>query len=330
MTDAKSPRIISPESRMLAVLTIVTPVFALMALGYLLSRFRVLPEGGGAALAQFAFKIAIPAMLFRAMLNAGAMPPALVGFLIAYFTAVILVWIVAILSARTALGRAAEDAPSIAMAATFGNTVMLGLPIAVTAFGPDAAVPLAILVAVEAPILWIAATVQIEIARRGAITSGGAFGAVLRDLATNMVILSLLLGIMGRTAGLVLPEAADRFLTLLGQAGVPVALIALGMVLSQFRLAGEWRAMLTISAMKLALLPAAVFVVAHGVFALPPLLTAVMVLHAAMPVGANAFLFATRYDREAPVVSAAIVLSTLIGVVSVSVVLLLLQPIVGR
>jgi malonate transporter and related proteins len=315
---------------MLAVLTIVTPVFALMGLGYLLSRRKVLPDGGGAALAQFAFKIAIPAMLFRAMLNAGAMPQALSRFLLAYVAAVALLWLVATLVARTLLSRPAENRPSIAMGSIFGNTVMLGLPIAVTAFGAEAAVPLALLIAMEAPILWIAATVQFEVARRGASLSTDAFGAVLRDLATNPVILSLVLGIVGRLGGLVLPEVADRFLLLLAQAGVPLALVALGMVLASYRMAGEWRIMVTIAVLKLLVMPAVVFVVAHVVFALPPLLTAVMVLHAAMPVGANAFLFASRYDREASVVSAAIVLSTLIGIASVSIVLLMLQPLVLR
>jgi malonate transporter and related proteins len=45
---------------------------------------------------------------------------------------------------------------------------------------------------------------------------------------------------------------------------------------------------------------------------------AVLVMHCAMPVGANPFLFATRYDRSPATISAAIVASTLVAVVTVS------------
>jgi hypothetical protein len=51
---------------------------------------------------------------------------------------------------------------------------------------------------------------------------------------------------------------------------------------------------------------------------------AVAVLHAAMPIGANAFLFANRYDRSAATISAGIVASTLIAVATTSVLLLVL------
>jgi malonate transporter and related proteins len=315
---------------MLAVLSIVAPVFALMALGFLVARRGILPDGAGQALAQFAFKIAMPALLFRAMLKAEALPSSLGQFLLAYFAPLALLWAVATAYCAYALRKPAEDHAAFAMGATFGNTVMLGIPIAITAFGQQTAAPLAILIAIEAPLLWIAATLQIEIARRGRDISTDALKAVFKDLATNPIILSLVLGAAGRAAGLTLPDAPDRFIALLGQAGVPVALFALGMVLAGFRVSGETQTIAALSAFKLLALPALVYVSAAHVFVLPPQWTVVLVLQAAMPVGANVFLFAARYERSAPTVSAAIVVSTVVAVVTVSAMLLVLQPLVGR
>jgi hypothetical protein len=281
---------------LLAVLAIVTPVFALMGLGYLAARLTYLPEAAGPALSQFAFKIAIPCMLFRAMLTAAPLQASPWALLAAYFLAVAAIWTIATLLVAFVLGKPAEDQAPLAMSATFGNTVMLGIPIAVMAFGPEATPLLAILIAVETPLLWIAGTLHIEFARRGSAMSFAALGGVAKDLIANPIILSLVLGIASRGLGLELPAVPDRIFALLG----------------------------LVAALKLFALPALAYVLAAHVFALPPLVVAVIVLHAAMPVGANPFLFATRYERGTGPISAAIVASTLAAVVTVSVLLLLL------
>ncbi len=311
---------------MLAVLTIVTPVFALMAIGFMTSKARFLPEGAGPALAQFAFKIAIPALLFRAMLGTGPMEASPWRLLAAYFLAAACVWIVASLAAAFVLRRPAEDHAALAMGCVFGNTVMLGVPIAITAFGQEVTTPLALLIAVETPLLWIAATLHMEVAKRGSAISPAALGGVVKDLATNTIVISLVLGLVGRALGMTLPEVPDRILAMLGQAGVPVALFAMGMTLASFRIAREGPAIGLLTLLKLALYPAVAYGFAAHVFALPPLWTALVVLQAAMPVGANAFLFAARYERSAATVSAAIAVSTLIAIVTMSLLLAVFRP----
>ncbi len=315
---------------LIKVLTIVTPVFALMGMGFIAAKTRFLPEGAGQALAQFAFKLAIPALLFRAMLSTGTLEASPWRLLGAYFTATLGIWIIASLVAAFGLRRPAEEHSVLAMGSTFGNTVMLGLPIAITAFGQDATAPLAILVAVETPLLWIAATLHMEVAKRGRAISLAALGGVVRDLATNTIILSLVLGLAGRAMGLTLPAVPDRIVMLLGQAGVPTALFALGMALASFRVAGETKAIGLMLVLKLALYPALACVFAAHVFQLPPLWTALVVLQAAMPVGANAYLFAARYERSAATVSAAIAVSTLVAVVTVSGLLVVVMAGLGR
>jgi hypothetical protein len=311
---------------MLAVLTIVAPVFTLMGMGYLAARFRYLPDGAAATLAQFGFKVAMPAFLFRAMLGVGEMQASPLRLLAAYFLATATIWLLASLASRHLLRRPPGDDAALAMGACFGNTVMLGVPIAVTAFGPYAATPLALLIAVETPLLWIAATLHMEAAGRGRTMSLPALRGVLVDLALNPIVASLVLGLLARLAGLSLPTVPDRILAMLAQAAVPTALFAMGMTLAGFRLASEWRVIGLLSALKLIAYPAIAWLSVVHLFALPPLWSAIAVLLAAMPVGANAYLFAARYDRAAAPVSAAIAASTLLAVVTVSLLLLVLTP----
>jgi malonate transporter and related proteins len=309
----------------LAVLSIVTPVFALMGLGFLAAKLRVLPDGSAQVLAQFGFKIAMPALLFRAMLSSGALQGSTWRLLAAYFLASLIIWLLATLAAWLLLRRPAEDHAPLAMGAAFGNTVMLGVPIAITAFGPEVTAPAALLIAVETPLLWIMATLHMEAAKRGSRVSMSALAGVLKDLAANPIVASLVLGLVGRSLGLAIPDVPDRILALLGQAAVPTALFAMGMTLATFRVGGGDSGMLGLMAgLKLAVFPLLVWLFATLLFDLPSPWAALATLLAAMPVGANAFLFAARYDRLAPAVSAAIAVSTIAAVVTVSALLVVL------
>src|SRR5829696_4669585 len=86
-----------------------------------------LTSGADRFLAEFGFKIAMPALLFRATSTFAPLPTSPVPLLSAYFLASASVWVVVNVLTRHVLGRPTEDAPPIAMACCFGNTVMLGI-----------------------------------------------------------------------------------------------------------------------------------------------------------------------------------------------------------
>ncbi|WP_239621362.1 AEC family transporter [Bradyrhizobium sp. I71] len=72
-------------------------------------------------------------------------------------------------------------------------------------------------------------------------------------------------------------------------------------------------------ALKLAAIPAAAFVLAR-LLDLPPIAAGVVVLFAAMPTGANAYIFAVQYQRLVNPVSGAVALGTLMAAVTLPVV----------
>lgn len=319
---------------MLVIINIVAPVFGIMGLGFLAARWRYLSDGAAKVIAEFAFKVAMPALLFRAMLAIGPLPGSPWRLIATYLATVAILWTLTTLATRFVLGRPAIDAPSICMGVCFGNTVMLGVPLAVTAFGPEAAAPIALLISVDTPLLWIIATLHIEAVRRsdsaGAVSPLMALRGVVFDLARNPIVLPLIIGSLWRLTDLGIPKIADRLLEMISGAAVPSALFALGMSLAAYEIKGQVRTLSLIVLTKLAVFPLVAYVLAAWVFALPPLWTAIMILFAAMPVGANAFLFATRYERAVHSVSAAIAVSTAIAVVTTGVVLYFLRAMVGQ
>jgi malonate transporter and related proteins len=315
---------------MLAILEIVTPVFGIILIGWLSVRVGYLGPAVGKAVAEFAFKVAMPALLFRAMMSIGAMPGSPLKLVGAYITSVLLVWLLAALLTKVVLRRPQADAAVIAMGATFGNTVMLGIPLAISAFGIEAAAPMALLVSIDGPLLWILGTLHIEGALRDSVGGSSksplvAIRTILLDLLRNPIILALLIGTLWRVAALPLPVLADRLLALVAQGAVPTALFALGMGLATYEIKGQTATLSLITLLKLFVFPVIAGAVSIYVFDLPKLWLAIILLFTAMPVGANPFLFATRYERGIGSISAAIAVSTAIAVVTISALLYYLK-----
>jgi len=76
-------------------------------------------------------------------------------------------------------------------------------------------------------------------------------------------------------------------------------------------------------ALKLLLMPALAWLLAH-LLKLPPMATGVVVLFAAMPTGANAYIFAAQYQRLVNPVSGAVALATILAAATLPVVVLLI------
>lgn len=310
------------------VVLIVAPVFGLIALGYLLGRFSVLSEEAGRGLTEFVFTAAVPALLFRMMVTAemgeGASPFALWG---SYYLSAAAIWVLAVLATKFLLKRPARDGASIAMGSTFGNIVMLGIPLALYRFGAEAATPIAIIISISSPLMWFVATLQVEMAsEREQASFSEQFKGLVLSLAKNPLIMGLVAGLAWRWTGLGLHPIPDKMISLLGQAAIPGSLVALGLGLMAFKLRGQVSTVTVICLASLVAFPALVWLLAFHVFALPPVWAGVAVLFAACPPGANAFLFASRYQAAQGSVSAAVALGTVLSVLSVTVILILLGP----
>ncbi|MGY4463353.1 AEC family transporter [Bradyrhizobium sp. LB13.1] len=306
----------------MATMLIVAPVFALIAAGYAAVLFRFVSETAHKGISEFAFSIAIPALLFRTIVVSefsGVSPWRMWG---AYYGALALTWIAAL--ALSALLRKRredrEDGVVFAIGSVYGNIVMLGIPLTLSALGNEAAGPMALILSVNTPLLWLCGTLQMELVdRKQTASAASLIVPVLLDLSRTPIMLAIGLGLLWRLTGLGLHPVVDRTVELLAQAGSPAALIALGINLFRFEVKGEKLGILAMSALKLLAMPAAAFVFAK-LLDLPPLAAGVVVLFAAMPTGANAYIFAVQYQRLVNPVSGAVALGTLLAAVTLPVV----------
>ena len=310
----------------MSTVLIVAPVFALIAAGYVAVLFRFVSETANKGISEFAFSIAIPALLFRTVVISEF--PAVSAFHVwgAYYGSLALVWFAALLISRL-LRQEREDGPVFAIGAVYGNIVMLGIPLTLSALGSQAAGPMALILSVNTPLLWLCGTLQMAWTDRK--RSGSAAALILPivlDLARNPIMIALGLGLLWRLTGLGLHPVVDRTVELLAQAGPPTALIALGINLFRFEIRGAKLGIVAICALKLLAMPALAWILAQ-LLQLPPLVTAVVVLFAAMPTGANAYIFAIQYQRLVNPVSGSVALGTLLAAATLPVIVLLVTAV---
>jgi malonate transporter and related proteins len=300
---------------MISILTIIIPVFSLIAVGYGIVKTGYFAETSQKGLSDFAFLLAVPAMLFRTIVTAESAGDAPWKILGAYFGTVLAVWAMSMLLTHVVLRRPGADAASIGMTSTYGNLVMLGIPLALAIFGPAVAPTMAVILMVNTPVMWLVATLHMQAAEHAG--DGRTAGRLVRelglDLMRNPLIIAMLMGSLWRFTSLGLTPALDAMLATLGQAGTPCALVALGGSLTRFQIKGQAPTLATIIVLKLLVMPSVAWVLAFWVFALSPLAASLVVLFAALPAGANAYLFATQYNRTVNSTSGAVALGTVLS-----------------
>ena len=312
-------------------------IFVIVAIGWLVGKLRWLGDGDSArTLSNAAYYIFVPALLFRttARIDFKTMPW---GTLVAVFVPLVavLLCVYAVQRARHQAGMPVAGPAVRAISAVFGNSVQVGIPMAAALFGEAGlAIHLAV-VSLHALVLLTLSTALVELdVARERHQAGGTdthLAATLLSTARNTVIhpvvLPVLAGMAWNVAGLPLPTAADEILQTLGTAVVPLCLVLIGMSLAYYGLQGGVKAALALAAVKLLLLPAVVFAVAHWGFHLNGVPLAVGVMLAALPIGSNALIFAQRYHALEAETTAATVLSTLAFTATAPLWLALLQRI---
>ncbi|MCK6417044.1 MAG: AEC family transporter [Giesbergeria sp.] len=308
------------------VLSSFVPVVLFIALGYLSGRQGWIRAQAVKDLSNLVFMVLAPALLFRTM--AGVHVQELdFGPIAVYFGGVALVFGTTLAWAGFSTLGAVR-----ALGHTFSNNVMVGVPLVGLVFGQAGLVTLFTLISVHALILLTVATVVLELAL-ARNQPGGADGQahvppalwrmVLQALWSGLVHpvpLPIIAGLLYAQTGWPIPPLIDKPLQLLGQALGPLALLLVGVTLAFSTVGPHFRAALRIALVKNTVLPLAVGALgwALGLSGLP---LAVMVTAAALPVGANVFLFAQRYEVAQDEMTAGVTVSTALGMATVPVVL---------
>ena len=307
------------------VLSSLLPVILLISAGFAAARLHWVRETAVKDLSNLVFFLLMPALLFRTM---GRVYVEQLDFkpVAAYFLAV------GVLVVGTFLLQGFNRrAAVLALAVTYSNAIMIGIALVTLVFGQAGLVTLLTLIPVHSLVLLTGATVLLELAMASERASGSArqrwLSSVLKALQNALfhpLTLPLLAGLLFAQTGWVLPPMMEMPLDLLARAFSPMALILVGVTLGFTRVGSHWRGALKLAAVKNILHPMLVYglCLGLGVKGLP---MAIMVVAAALPMGANVFLFSQRYGVAQELITASVAVSTVLSVLTLTLALMLVS-----
>ena len=309
------------------VFSALLPVVLLIGIGFIAGRAGWIRAEAIKDLSNLVFMVLTPALLFRTMSTVHVeqlnfKPVAM------YFVAALLLF-----AGMLVWQGWSRRAAVLALAATFSNTVMIGIPLIGLAYGQPGLVTLFTLISVHALILLTLATIVLEMVAAREEQAAGIGGqrhmamtvlSAIKGGIIHPVPLPIIVGLLFAQTGLVMPDVLDKPLHLLGSAFGPMALVLVGVTLTQVQVGPHLKSALGISLLKNMALPSLVAALGLGL-GMAGLPLAVMIVTASLPIGANVFLFAQRYEVAQDLVTASMAVSTVLGLATITLVMSLVN-----
>ena len=285
----------------LTVIEVVAPVFLLAAIGFAWVKLGF--EYRVQFVTRLAMTLAVPCLIFTALMKTEIDPTALTTLSLATVCAYAFVTAISALVIRlNGLERRVYLPPII-----FGNTGNLGLPLAFFAFQDEG---LGYAVVVFAIMGIYSFTFGIWL-----VAGGGSIWKVFKEPLVGATLLGALFLWMDWET----PTFLTNTLELIGQLAIPLMLITLGVAVARLAPGRITRA-IWLSAIKVAICTSVAWTTGLW-FGLPPIPFAVLVLQVATPVAVTSYLIAEKYGADADAVAGLVVVSTLMSVVTLPVTL---------
>ena len=303
---------------MLEVIGLVTPLFAIILLGYISARVIRIPLEGLAWLNFFVIYIALPPLFFRYLSITPLSEFANTTFLFCATAATFCIFMLSFFIAKLS-GRANTRESTIqGLAGAYGNIGYLGPPLAIAAFGPEAGVPVALIFCLDNTMHFIMAPLLMSLGddRREAWIK--VIGKILKNIFTHPFILSTIVGLLAAYYQYQPPAPVNKLLHSLADAAAPCALFALGVTAAMRPLKRIPVDLAYLLPIKLLLHPLAVYLAISWVPGVPDYWVFSAVLLASLPTATNVFVIAQNYQAWEQRVSSMIVISTVVSVVTVT------------
>ncbi|MER6398309.1 AEC family transporter [Kitasatospora sp. NPDC001603] len=322
------------------------PIWALIGIGYLVGRSGLLGPHADAVLSRFSFHLAMPAALFlmiaRTPLNRFANPS-----MLAFAAGTALATGLGLLAAHRFFGRGLASGTIGGMASGYVNSANLGIPVALQVLGDASFV---------GPVVLFQTLLVTPIVLTVLDTGRAGRRAALTLPVRNPILLAVALGAAVSATGWHPPAELTRSCELLGGAGVPAALVALGMSLrgrpttaadtgtgtgtvpgagadigaGPGNGAGpgdrRYAEVGVTVVLKTLIQPLAAFAVGAGLLHLPPHQLLTVVLFSALPTAQNVFVYAAQYGHGTALARRSILCSTVVSMATLSLVSWTLGP----
>jgi predicted permease len=318
---------------MLDILAITSPIFIIILLGFTLTRAGLFDKSGIRVIGTFVVNVALPALIFKAVSQKEIHEIFNLGYMFVYLIGSLLVLTIGYLWSRRLMGKDSTISTFYAMGMSCSNSMFIGYPILLLMVPSEAGAALAMCFIVEniviIPLLLFMAEQQSDSENQGKIIKES-----FQRLMKNPIIIALLSGFLLSESGLSLPAPLLSVVDIIAASGAALSLFLIGGSLVGFPISGAAQRVLPITIGKLIVHPLMVFLLIiliqnFGIGDLRPSLAIAAIIMAAVPMFGIYPSLALKYG-EGDFCSAALLFTTVISFLTLSILLFLLAPLIGQ
>ena len=307
---------------LLEVMQITAPIFVIIAIGYFLRFKEIIKEDNAAILNKLAYNIALPALLFLSItryslseiFNADIVK-------VIYTTYAIFIILVFIFNFTFKVNKKTRGA--LVVASFRCNMAFIGFPIIISAYGGLAMAKASLIVVFLVPANIILSIIIFKFS--GGISEGSGRKKLLIGLITDPLIIAVALAILLSYFEVNLPIAITGVLDIFSGMAVPIALLSIGASFKFLHLKINIKILSFISFNKLLLLPMIAFIISTYVFKINSFDRNIICILFSTPLAVAAFIMAKTHRSDVNLLSSALILTTMISAITISVWLLFLR-----
>ena len=307
------------------VVGLVLPFFGLIFLGFFVARITHQPVEALGWMNTFIVYVALPALFFQLLAKTPFERLTEWTFILGAVFSTYAIFLIMFAGSMLFAGRNIAESTIKGLAAAYGNIGYMGPGLALLVFGPEAAVPVALIFCFENIIHFAVAPMMMALSGGEKTAPLQLAWGVLRKIVLHPFIIATAVGVAAAYLQLRPPLPIERLLEYLSAAAAPCALFAMGVTLALRPLKRIPHELAPIAFLKLVLHPLVCYVVLSWVGNFSEVWLFSAVLLAALPTATNVFVLAQQYHVWVERASASILLTTCISVATVTGLLYLIK-----
>jgi hypothetical protein len=303
---------------MIDVLNLALPFFGLIFIGFACGKLKQIPDTALAWMNFFILYVSLPALFYRILAQTPLAQLTQVDFIFATSLATFWAFAVAFAIGMTIRHGHIAEATIAGLAGGYGNIGFMGPGLALSTLGQAAAVPVALIFCFDNIILFSLVPVLMALATPKQASFGATALQVIKSIVLHPLIVASALGVVSAALHFQPPVALDRLMQFLQNAAAPCALFTLGVTVALRPLKKMPWEVPFLTAVKLVLHPVLVFLLLSLFGPFDQIWVYTAVLMAALPPALNVFVFARQYDVWVEQASGAVLIGTLVSVVTLT------------
>ncbi|NWG24594.1 MAG: AEC family transporter [Pseudorhodoplanes sp.] len=306
---------------MIDVLNLALPYFGLIFLGYACGKYKRIPDTGLAWMNFFLIYVALPCLFYRVLAKTPLDELNNIPFVLATTLATYAAFALAFATGMIVLQGRMGESTLAGLAGGYGNIGYMGPGLALSTFGPQAAVPVALIFCFDNILLFSLVPFLMALAGAERKSLLATAYEVLTRIILHPFIIATVLGVVSAALHVEPPVAIDRLMQFLQNAAAPCALFALGVTVALRPLPRiPWEVPIIV-VIKLIVHPLIALVMLSLLGPFTEVWVYTAVLMAALPPALNVFIMARQYDTWVEQASSSILVGTLVSVVTLTTVM---------